>query len=50
MTERELLESLMEKSIANQSQISNIEFKMDQFIKEHKEIIYKWFCSSDAHF
>lgn len=50
MTDRELLESFIEKSIANQSQINNIEFKIDQFIKEQKEIMYKLLSLSDAHF
>lgn len=40
MTDRELLESLIKKVNANQSQISNIELKMDQFIKEYKEMLY----------
>ena len=40
MTDRELLESLMKKMIDNQSQLSNIELKMNLFIKEYKEILY----------
>lgn len=40
MTDRELLESLMKTITANQSQINNIECKIDQFIKEHKAVLY----------
>ena len=40
MTERELLESLLKKVTANQSQISNIELEIDQFVKQYKEMLY----------
>ena len=39
MTDRELLESLIEKMTATQSQISNIESKIDKFIKEYNNIL-----------
>lgn len=40
MTDRELLESLMKEVLANQSQIHNVEVKIDQFIKEQKDVLY----------
>lgn len=40
MTDRELLESLIEKMDVNQSQINNIELKLDQFIKQYNGIVY----------
>jgi len=42
MTDRELLESLIEKVNTNQSQTNNIEIKMDQFAKEYKEMLYEY--------
>ena len=50
MTDRELLEDLVKNSIANQSQINNIELKIDQIIKEHKAIMSKPFFTAQAHF
>jgi hypothetical protein len=40
MTDRELLEVLVEKITVSQSQLSNIELKMDQMIKEQRDILY----------
>ena len=40
MTDRELLEFLIKEMSATQSQLSNIELKIAQFIKEHKAILY----------
>lgn len=50
MTDHELLEVLMEKMDANQSQINNVELKIDQFIKEYKEIMYEYgeVCKNSA--
>ena len=50
VTDRELLEDLVKNSIANQSQINNIELKIDQIIKEHKAIMSKPFFTAQAHF
>ena len=40
MTDRELLESLLKEVATNQSQIRNVELKVDQFIKAQNDILY----------
>ena len=40
MTDRELLEALVKKVSANEAQISNIESKIDKFVKQYNDVLY----------
>lgn len=40
MTERELLESIIEKLSANEAKLNTLELKIDKFVEEYKSLLH----------